>query len=70
MSPFEKPTGWRFCPKDTELIKDYLYNKFMAQKLPFEGIIVEYDLYGKENPWEIWERFSEHVVKIVHGEDL
>ncbi|KAI9095630.1 hypothetical protein K1719_026190 [Acacia pycnantha] len=70
MNPFEIPSGWRFCPEDSELIKDYLYNKIMAQKLPFEGIIVEYDLYGKENPWEIWEHFSEHVVKTVHSEDL
>ncbi|XP_028771683.1 NAC transcription factor 47-like [Neltuma alba] len=64
------PTGWRFCPEDHELIRDYLYNKVIQQQLPFEGLIAECDLYGNENPWEIWECFSEYVVKSVHYEDL
>ncbi|KAK7345128.1 hypothetical protein VNO77_15589 [Canavalia gladiata] len=47
-----------FKPTDDELIKLFLYNKVHGKPLPSNAIIVEYDLYGEKNPWEIWEEFA------------
>ncbi|KAF7836527.1 NAC transcription factor 47-like [Senna tora] len=69
MSTFVFPGGFRFIPKDEELIQYYLFNKITGMPLP-EGVVLECDLYGSENPWEIWQRYSHKVVKWEEGEDL
>ncbi|KAF7843015.1 NAC domain-containing protein 67 [Senna tora] len=63
------PVGLKFLPTDAELVGCYLYKKVTGMALP-NGVVFECDLYGKENPWEIWERYKQNVVKCVEGEDL
>ncbi|XP_062175571.1 NAC domain-containing protein JA2-like [Alnus glutinosa] len=46
------PAGFRFCPSDEELVRDYLLKKAMGEELPWDGI-GECDLYGEKPPWEI-----------------
>ncbi|XP_027364303.1 NAC domain-containing protein 2-like [Abrus precatorius] len=47
-----------FKPTDDELIRLFLYNKVHGKPLPSDATILEYDLYGDKNPWEIWEAFA------------
>ena len=37
--------GLKFHPTDQELINDYLFNNIIRKELPFEGIILERDVY-------------------------
>ncbi|KAJ4835950.1 hypothetical protein Tsubulata_026176 [Turnera subulata] len=47
------PPGFRFCPTDEQLIKDYLWKKVKGESiLSWEGI-EECDVYGDQSPWEI-----------------
>ncbi|XP_061348887.1 NAC domain-containing protein 41-like [Gastrolobium bilobum] len=48
-----------FKPTDDELIQLFLYNKVNGKPLPRDVTILEYDLYGEKNPWEIWEAFGD-----------
>lgn len=48
----------KFHPRDDELIQVFLLNKVNAKPLPNNVTILEYDLYGEKNPWEIWEAFE------------
>ncbi|XP_061359416.1 NAC domain-containing protein 2-like [Gastrolobium bilobum] len=47
-----------FKPTDDELIQLFLYNKVNGKPLPTDVSILEYDLFGEKNPWEIWEAFG------------
>ncbi|XP_061370138.1 uncharacterized protein LOC133312881 [Gastrolobium bilobum] len=47
-----------FNPTDDELIQLFLYNKINGNPLPKDVTILEYDLFGIKNPWEIWEDFA------------
>ncbi|XP_057493868.1 NAC domain-containing protein 83-like [Actinidia eriantha] len=51
---FMVPYGFRFNPKDQEIIY-LLLKKANGSRLPVdEGLIQECDLFGKEEPWEIF----------------
>ncbi|XP_057471984.1 NAC domain-containing protein JA2-like [Actinidia eriantha] len=53
------PYGFKFSPEDHELIY-ILYRKVNGDSLPVdEGLIEECDLFGKEEPWEIFGRGTE-----------
>ncbi|GFZ11425.1 hypothetical protein Acr_22g0008230 [Actinidia rufa] len=53
------PYGFKFSPEDHELIY-ILYRKVNGNSLPVdEGLIEERDLFGKEEPWEIFGRGTE-----------
>ncbi|XP_038699699.1 NAC domain-containing protein 2-like [Tripterygium wilfordii] len=71
------PPGFRFKPKDVELIIDYLQKKVLDQQLPPSGI-VDVDLY-KYNPQDLaamyppcgeneWYFFTSRVRKYPNGE--
>lgn len=47
-----------FKPTDVELLQLFLYNKVHGKPLPNYGPILEYDLFGDKNPWEIWDEFG------------
>ncbi|XP_004306365.1 PREDICTED: NAC domain-containing protein 2-like [Fragaria vesca subsp. vesca] len=54
------PKGFRFHPKDYELVNYYLYGKVNGEESvspPPYLKLPEVDIYGEE-PWEIWERFE------------
>ncbi|OIW12115.1 hypothetical protein TanjilG_31222 [Lupinus angustifolius] len=44
--------------RDDELIQNFLYKKIHAEVVPTHLTILECDLYGSKNPWEIWEAFE------------
>ncbi|PSS05735.1 NAC domain-containing protein [Actinidia chinensis var. chinensis] len=46
--------GLKFRPTDQELINDYLFNKIVGKELPFEGIILERDIYDQHVLSEIF----------------
>ncbi|GFZ11521.1 hypothetical protein Acr_22g0009190 [Actinidia rufa] len=52
------PYGFTFNPKDHELIY-LLLRKASGNSLPVEHLIEECDLFGKEEPWEIFGRGME-----------
>nr|XP_011460797.1 PREDICTED: NAC domain-containing protein 48-like [Fragaria vesca subsp. vesca] len=52
--------GYRFCPMEEELILSYLYPKVKGEEVPGEEyLIFNSDLYGKNDPWEIWNMYKE-----------
>jgi hypothetical protein len=51
------PVGYKFHPTEEELIDLYLVRKNRGQRLPCDTV-KEYDLYGMEEPWEIWNKFE------------
>ncbi|CAN0929893.1 NAC domain-containing protein 68 [Linum grandiflorum] len=53
---FASPLGYRFQPKDEELVLGYLLNKLRGRPLPC-GSVQDCDLYGELEPWEIWSKF-------------
>ena len=53
----ELPVGFRFNPTDDELVTHFLRNRNLGKPTPFNAI-KECDLYGKKEPWEIWDMFS------------
>ncbi|CAL1406098.1 unnamed protein product [Linum trigynum] len=57
------PAGMKFCPTDQELIAHYLHRKITGGLTMFQTEIVkECDLYGEEEPWQIWDRFKAETV--------
>ncbi|XP_044489972.1 NAC domain containing protein 50-like [Mangifera indica] len=51
--------GLRFRPSDDELIGYYLHRKiFGCLPLPCNIIVKVCDLYGSQEPWEIWEFYK------------
>ncbi|KAK7828122.1 nac domain containing protein 50 [Quercus suber] len=53
----ELPVGFRFNPTDDELVTHFLRNRNLGKPTPFNAV-KECDLYGKKEPWEIWDMFS------------
>ncbi|XP_022967654.1 NAC transcription factor 25-like [Cucurbita maxima] len=50
------PVGVRFRPTDPQLLR---YLNFKIHGLPyFKGAVLDGDLYGEMEPWEIWLRFG------------
>ncbi|KAH7557455.1 hypothetical protein JRO89_XS11G0159100 [Xanthoceras sorbifolium] len=57
MSPY--PVGVRFHPTDTELVGFYLYNKIVAPTLlSGNNWVRDCDLYGLQEPSDIWRLFG------------
>ncbi|EEF28764.1 conserved hypothetical protein [Ricinus communis] len=52
--------GLRFCPTEKQLVAYYLHGKNNGRFSSVENQLpVKYcDFYGKEEPWEIWEKFD------------
>ncbi|XP_023511534.1 NAC domain-containing protein 72-like [Cucurbita pepo subsp. pepo] len=57
------PVGVRFRPTDPQLLQ-YLHWKIHGQPY-FKRAVLDCDLYGEMEPWEIWLRFGG-----IDGEDL
>ncbi|KAJ1409896.1 NAC domain [Sesbania bispinosa] len=47
-----------FKPTDDQLLRLFLYNKVHGKPVPNDATILEYDLFGERNPWEIWQEFE------------
>ncbi|XP_059632149.1 NAC domain-containing protein 41-like [Cornus florida] len=47
------PLGFRFIPTEEELLTHFLRRKLKQESLPYEGVILERDVYG-EAPWNIF----------------
>jgi hypothetical protein len=60
-SPSRLPPGYKFLPTDEELIGFYLDRKVNGG-LPaeFASLFKDYNIYGEEEPWEIFNRFEGH----------
>ena len=60
MSRYLADLGYEFDPNDEELVGYYLFNKLIGREISDEEKIYvrEYDLYGKEEPSEIWNKFE------------
>ncbi|XP_048420055.1 NAC domain-containing protein 30-like [Pyrus x bretschneideri] len=48
------PVGYKFHPRDDELVGYYLYNKFRGTPFRDENVIPEIDLYGSMEARDIW----------------
>ncbi|XP_044468577.1 NAC domain-containing protein 7-like [Mangifera indica] len=58
------PVGCVFDPTDSELVGYFLYNKIVNQLIPnLDYFIPEYNLYGSEEPWEIWDFFKQQFAE-------
>ncbi|KAK7278839.1 hypothetical protein RJT34_23877 [Clitoria ternatea] len=57
-----------FKATDEEMI-ELLNKKVHGKPLSKNGVILEHDLYGEKNPWEIWQEF-EGDSKSYGGKDL
>ncbi|KAL5763087.1 hypothetical protein ACOSP7_019351 [Xanthoceras sorbifolium] len=62
MEAFSIITGYRFLPKDDELISCYLFSRLFAQTEPSNDLekflFKECDLYGSQEPWDIWDLYG------------
>ncbi|KAJ8754405.1 hypothetical protein K2173_002856 [Erythroxylum novogranatense] len=55
------PSGLKFLPDDEELIS-FLFRRLNGPLSSLESAFMrDCNLYGNEEPWEIWERFSDHL---------
>ncbi|CAL1398086.1 unnamed protein product [Linum trigynum] len=53
------PPGTKFLPTDQELLGYYLYNHIEGKLPPhLYEIVRRHDLYGGEEPWEVWRRLQ------------
>ncbi|PQQ15901.1 NAC transcription factor 29-like [Prunus yedoensis var. nudiflora] len=72
MAPSESvvnlPVGFKFRPRDDQLLGYYLLNKVRGTSFMYEKVIPEMDLYGKIEPWDIWHEYGGH--NLAKGEDL
>ncbi|XP_024195765.1 NAC domain-containing protein 68-like [Rosa chinensis] len=51
--------GQRFCPMEDELVLFYLKPMLSGQIVPGRNrVVFDCDLYGHQEPWEIWEAFK------------
>ncbi|XP_062006081.1 NAC domain-containing protein 68-like [Rosa rugosa] len=51
--------GLRFCPMEDELVLFYLKPMLSGQIMPGRNrVVFDCDLYGHQEPWEIWEAFK------------
>ena len=61
MNPYElTAVGLRFIPTDEELVAYFLLRWISGVSIP-ETFVSECDLYGEENPWELWNKHSNRV---------
>ncbi|KAE8037601.1 hypothetical protein FH972_010176 [Carpinus fangiana] len=51
------PMDWKFWPTEDELVRLYLRRKAMGLPLPTDDLIFDFDLYGENDPAEIWDIF-------------
>ncbi|VVA41249.1 PREDICTED: NAC [Prunus dulcis] len=68
MAPNNIPMGFKFRPSDEELLGYYLLNKVRGSSFKYENVIPEFDLYGRIEPWDIWNQFGGN--KLEDGDDL
>ncbi|CAK7339882.1 unnamed protein product [Dovyalis caffra] len=52
------PLCYGFNPTDSELACHYLSYKVMGFPLSCPHIVQDYDLYGQEEPWQVWDKFG------------
>ncbi|KAK2638474.1 hypothetical protein Ddye_026269 [Dipteronia dyeriana] len=54
--------GFKFLPTDRELVGYYLFNKIFIKSESFNDaeqvLVKECDLYGSQEPWQIWELYG------------
>ncbi|KAI9174574.1 hypothetical protein LWI28_019485 [Acer negundo] len=66
------PVEMKFHPSDRELVGFYLFNKTNSKIECFNDLekifVKECDLYGCEEPWQIWESYGGH--QLEDGEAL
>jgi hypothetical protein len=55
--PVLGPLGYRFRPTEDELVRFFLRPKVMGLPVPTPNHILELDLYGENEPSEIWDTF-------------
>ncbi|KAJ8751450.1 hypothetical protein K2173_016660 [Erythroxylum novogranatense] len=51
------PPGYRFLLGDDHLLGHYLLKKIVYE-FKGNGLVMDNDLYGKEEPWEIWNNYG------------
>jgi hypothetical protein len=51
------PKGYKFRPTEDELVRFFLRPKVMGLPLPTPNYILELNLYGENEPSEIWDTF-------------
>ncbi|BFG29743.1 hypothetical protein CerSpe_160170 [Prunus speciosa] len=72
MAPSESvvnlPVGFKFRPRDDQLLGYYLLNKVRGTSFMYENVIPEMDLYDQIEPWDIWHEYGGH--NLAKGEDL
>ncbi|KAK9937682.1 hypothetical protein M0R45_014457 [Rubus argutus] len=61
--------GYRFRPDIEQLLVHYLRPKLEGQAFP-TGPVYTCDLYGHQEPWQIWEAFKESLEKDQNRKDL
>ena len=55
------PPGFKFVPTEEELINRYLHNKVHGRLHGEDSTFIkDYNLYGEEEPWEIYNKFQGH----------
>ncbi|XP_024922949.3 protein SOMBRERO [Ziziphus jujuba] len=65
----ELAVGYVFLPTDEELV-DFLRDKIQGRMdSQTTSSIFEYDLYGDQEPWDIWNRFRDHNQRRRQGGD-
>lgn len=57
MESWTPPVGFRFVPEDEELLVEFLLKKVKGEPLP-HNLVGEYDIYGNEEPWRIFDKSS------------
>ncbi|CAB4267927.1 unnamed protein product [Prunus armeniaca] len=62
------PIGFKFRPSDDELLRYYLLNKVSGTPFKYSNVVPEFNLYGKKEPWDIWNDFGGQ--NLEKGEDL
>ncbi|XP_050368909.1 NAC domain-containing protein JA2-like [Argentina anserina] len=65
----DPPPGYRFRPDTEQLLVHYLRPKLDGEDFP-EGLVPFCDLYGDQEPWEIWENFNGTSEKDKDRKDL
>lgn len=68
------PPGYEFRPTDGELVS-YLYNKVVPEARGVcddfhSGVIYQFDVYGAQEPWDMWNMFQDCVWRSGYNEDL
>lgn len=49
--------GYKFLPTDELLVSHYLFNKVTGA--PLLNVVLDFDVFGAQDPWEIWSTFQE-----------